>query len=385
MMWLATGIALVLGLGPAAAQKKDDKAPPPVDPKQQAINALVSATNEAMKGAAGSSAYTADLVSRSVTADPATTVPMTLAVDYMKASDNKVYAPFTVTLPPGALGQGANLGVYIRLAPRGAQPPAAPPPLDPKAQKEKEKQDKKKKKGKEVQDLAGQAVSGVEYPWEDYYDLTAVPRGSGGALTFSRPFSVAGGDYDAYVGVVSRDPAAAAGPLKVAVLKSEITVPNYWGPEFQLSSVFVANKIAQLDKPATGDEQKQRPYIIGEFEIVPAVDNKFASTEELFVLFFIYGAQLGDDKKPDVTVEYQPFKKGPLGEAKYKAIAAQKLSPETLPPTFDPSQGHQLVGSLNGIPISAFDAGDYRLAIKVTDNKTGKSLTHDVTFTVAGT
>ena len=67
--------------------------------------------------------------------------------------------------------------MYVRLAPRGAQPPAAPPVLDEKARKEKEKQDKKnnKKKGKEAQDLAGQAVSGVEYPWEDYYDLTAVP------------------------------------------------------------------------------------------------------------------------------------------------------------------------------------------------------------------
>ena len=119
---------------------------------------------------------------------------------------------------------------------------------------------------------------------------------------------------------------------------------------------------------------------------MPAVDNKFASTEELFVLFFIYGAQYGDDKKPDVTVEYQPYKKGPLGEAKYKAIAAQKLNAETLPPTFDPAQGHQLVGSLNGnSPVSAFEPGDYRLAIKVTDNKSGKSLTHDVAFTIAGT
>ena len=59
------------------------------------------------------------------------------------------------------------------------------------------------------------------------------------------------------------------------------------------------------------------------------------------------------------------------------------LNAETLPPGFDVAQGHQLVGSLN-VPVSAFEAGDYRLAIKVTDNKSGKSLTHDVAFTVAG-
>jgi hypothetical protein len=53
-----------------------------------------------------------------------------------------------------------------------------------------------------------------------------------------------------------------------------------------------------------------------------------------------------------------------------------------LPAGFDVDQGHQLVGSLN-LPVSAFEAGDYRLAIKVTDNVSGKTLEHDVNFVVA--
>jgi hypothetical protein len=384
MTWLATGLAVVLSLGPAAAQKKDDKAPA-ADPKQLTIDALVGSTNEAMKGAAGTAVFTADPVARSVVADAATKVDMTLDVDYLKASDNKIYAPFTVTVPAGVLGAGANMAVYVRLAPRGTQPPAAPPVLDEKARKEKEKQDKKnnKKKGKEAQDLAGQAVSGVEYPWEDYYDLTAVPRGPNGPLTFSRPFSVAAGDYDAYVAVAVKDPAAAPGPLKVAVHKAEITVPNYWSDEFQLSSVFLANKVTPLESAPSGEAQKLKPYIIGNLEVQPAVDGKFTSADELSVFFIIYGVALGDDKKPDVTIEWQPFKTGPLGEAKFRGVAPQKLNSETLPPGFDVALGHQLVGSLN-VPVSAFEPGDYRLAIKVTDNKSGKSLTHDVTFSVAG-
>ncbi len=381
--WLATGLVLVLGLGPAAAQKKDDKAAPPVDPKQMLINGIVGATNEAMAGPAGTTVYTADPVARTVAADPATTVAMDVAIDYLKASDNKIYAPFTVTLPPDVLGKGANLGAYIRLAPKGALPPVAPPPLDPKAQKEKEKQDKKKKKGKEAQDLAGQAVSGVEYPWEDYYDLTAVPRGPGGPLTFSRPFSVAAGEYDAYVAVAVKDPDAVPGPAKVAVHKTTITVPNYWSDEFQLSSVFLANKVTPLAEVPTGDAQKMKPYVIGNLEVSPIADGKFAGSDELSVFFIIYGVALGEDKKPDVTIEWQPYKKGPLGESKFRGVAPQKLNNETLPPGFDVNEGHQLVGSLN-VPISAFEAGDYRLAIKVTDNKAGKSLTHDLAFTVAG-
>jgi hypothetical protein len=380
--WLVTGLALVLGVGPAMAQKKDDKANQASDPKQTAIDGLVGATNEAMKGAAGTVVYTADPATRSVTADPATTLAMTLSVDYLKASDNKIYAPFTVTVAPDVIGKGPNLGVYVRLAAKGALPPAEPPPLDPKAKKEKEKQDKKKK-GKEAQDLAGQAVSGVEYPWEDYYDLTATPRGPGGPLAFSRPFSVTAGEYDAYIAVVVKDPAAAPGPIKVAVHKATLTVPNYWSDQFQISTVFVANKVTPLTEVPTGEAQKLKPYVIGNLEVSPAVDNKFASADELSVFFIIYGVVLGDDKKPDVIVEWQPYKKGPLGEAKFRGVEPQKLNSTTLPPGFDVAQGHQLVGSLN-VPISAFDAGDYRLAIKVTDNKTGKSLTHDVAFTVAG-
>lgn len=383
LTWLATGLAVALGLAPLQAQKKDDKAAPPPDPKQVLISAIVGATNEAMKGAAGTTVFDADPVSRMVTADPATKVDMTLAIDYLKASDNKIYAPFTVTIQPDVIGKGANFGAYIRLAPKGAVPPEAPPPLDPKAQKEKEKQDKKnKKRGKEAQDLAGQAVSGVEYPWEDFYELTATPRGPGGPLTFSRPFSVAAGEYDAYIAMAVKDPAA-PGPLKVAVHKSTITVPNYWADTFQISTVFLANKVTPLTEVPTGEAQKLKPYVIGNLEVSPTVDGKFAKTDELSVFFIIYGVVLGDDKKPDVTIEWQPYKKGPLGEAKFRGVAPQKLNSETLPPGFDVAQGHQLVGSLN-VPVEAFDQGDYRLAIKVTDNKSGKSLTHDVAFTVAG-
>ncbi len=381
MTWLATGLALALAIGPAHAQKKNDKAAAE-DPKQVTVNALVGAVNEAMKGAPGTTVYAADTTARTVVADPATQVAMTLSVDYLKASDSKVYAPFTVTVQPAVLGPSGNFGVYVRVTPRGAQPPAEAAPLDEKARREKEKQDRRKK-GKEAQDLAGQAVSGVEYPWEDYYDLTAVPRAAGGPLTFSRPFSITAGDYDAYIAVVSRDPAATPGPLKVAVHKAELTVPDYWSDTFQLSSVFLANKVTELAELPQGEAQKLKPYVIGNLEITPAVDGKFTPADELSVFFIVYGVALGDNKKPDVTIEWQPYKKGPLGESKYRGVAPQTLNAETLPPGFDAAQGHQLVGSLN-VPASAFDPGDYRLAIKVTDNRTGKSLTHDLAFTVAG-
>lgn len=382
MMVLAAGVALSLAVSPLAAQKKDQKAPA-ADAAQQLIAPLVSAANEAMRSPAGTTVYTVDPAAGTVTSDPATTLAVTFTPAYLKASDNKIYAPFTATVQPGVLGAGSNLGVFVRLAPRGAQPPApaAIPAADDK--KNDRDRDKAKKKGKEAQDLASQDVSGVEYPWEDYYEITAAPTIAGGPLSFSRPFSVEAGEYDAYLAVVARDAAAATGPLKIAVHKAEVTVPNYWSPDFGLSSVFLSNKVTPLTAVPMGDEQKLKPYVIGNLELAPVLDGKFKSADEFAVFFIIYNPQLGEDKKPDVTIDFQPYKKGPVGESKFRAVEPQKLNAETLPAGFDVALGHQLVGSLN-VPVSAFEAGDYRLAIKVTDNKSGKSLTHDVVFTVTG-
>lgn len=378
--WLTTTLAVVLAATPALAQKKDAKAAPAADPRQVAIDTLVTATDRAMTREAGTTVFAVDVAEKSVTPDETADVPMTFAVDYLKASDKKIYAPFTVTIPGGALGPGAAFHVYVRLAAKGATPPEAPPVLDEKARKEREKQAKKdKKKGKAAQDVAGQAVSGVEYPWEDFYELTATPRGAGGPLAFSRPFSVEAGEYDTYIAIT---PSGAA-PQKVAVYKTTLTVPDYWSDTFQLSSTFLASKVTPLDSVPTGDAQKQKPFVIGNMELTPAIDGKLTPADEVNVFFMVYGAGLGPERKPDILIEWQPYKKGPLGEAKYRSIAPSKLDKDTLPPNFDVAQGHQVVGSLN-VPASAFEPGDYRLNIKVTDNTTGKSLTHDVAFSVAG-
>lgn len=377
MTWSAAVLAVTVAVWPVAAQKKgDEKAAPPADPRQELIGSLVSATNLAMAAEPGVTVYTFDPAAETpVVADAATAVTIDVETDFLKASDQKVYVPFTAMVQPGVLGTSSSLAAYLRLAPKGAAAPEAAPPVDEPKKKGRDRG----KKGKEAQDLAGTAVSGVQYPWEDLYELSASPASPGGPLMFSRPFSVPAGEYDMYLAVRTSDTAA---PLKVAVLKQTLTVPDYWSTEFTTSSVFLSSQVTPLDTLPTGDEQKTKPYVIGNLELKPNFDGKFTSADELAVFFIIYNPQLTASKKPDVTVEWQPYKKGPLGEAKFRSVEPQKLNPETLPAGFDVDQGHQLVGSLN-LPVSAFEAGDYRLAIKVTDNTSGKTLEHDVNFVVA--
>lgn len=378
-------VAAVLAAAlPLTAQRRgqaEAKTAPASDPRQQMIGSVVTATDLSMAGEPGVTVYRYDAAveeGQPVTADPDASVALDLTPDFLKASDDKIYVPFTVTVEPGAFGS-ANLAAYLRLAPRGMEAPidaVAPPVADAK----KAKQDRRKR-GKEEQDMGPQVVSGVEYPWEDLYELTAAPLTPGGPLAFSRPFSVPAGDYDLYLTVRARE-ASGEEPVKIAVLKEEITVPDYWGPEFQLSSVLVSRDVTELATIPTGDEQKTRPYVIGNFDIKPNFSGQFSSEDDFSIFFIVYNPTLDAQKQPDVTIEWQPYKKGPLGESKFRSVEAQKLNPQTLPPGFDVAQGHQLVGSLF-LPVSAFEPGDYRLAIKVTDNNSGKILEHDVTFVVA--
>jgi hypothetical protein len=213
-----------------------------------------------------------------------------------------------------------------------------------------------------------------------YFTDLRVAAGQPSKLT--RAFAVAPGNYDVYVGFRERAVAGAPEPtVKAAVLKSELTVPNFHSDELQTSSVIVADKIEQLTAPLSGDALKERPYVLGDAEIVPALDLKFRKTEELNVVFQVYGVKLGDDKRPDLTVEYAFLQKDGTGEKPFNKTPPQTFNAQTLPPNFDPTKGHQIVGG-QAVPLATFPEGDFRLEIKITDNKASKTITRDVFFSV---
>ncbi len=221
------------------------------------------------------------------------------------------------------------------------------------------------------------------YPFEDIYFAELRSGGAGQPLRLTRAFAVAPGTYDVYLALRERPAGgtAADAPVKVALLKQELVIPNYHGDELQTSSVLVADKIEPLTAPVAPEAMKERPYVLGDSEITPAADLKFKKTEELQLVFQIYGAKLGADKKPDVSVDYVFYQKEAAGEKSFNRTPTQTLSDKTLPPNFDPEMGHQLMTG-QGVPLQSFPEGDYRLEIKITDNKSQKSVTRDVLFTV---
>jgi hypothetical protein len=342
---------------PAFAQRKDDK-----DKKTEGLTAaqrqesapLARLVDDVMKGAVAPGAYLVTLpkdpAAKDVPAPQPTQADATLVWrnDFLKAQQGAVFVPFSVSAEGG---KPAPIAGYLRVAPKGAT--GLP---------------------------AGEKPS---YAFEDVYFAELRTPAAGATPRLTRAFAVAPGSYDVYFAVRDRPSGgtAADAPVKVTVVKQELVVPNYHADELQTSSILVADKIDQLTAPVTGDAVKERPYVLGDSEITPAADMKFKKTEELQLVFQIYGAKVGPDKKPDVSVDYVFYQKDATGEKPFNRTPTQTLSDKTLPPNFDADMGHQLMTG-QGVPLQSFPEGDFRLEIKITDNKAQKSVTRDVLFTV---
>ena len=61
----------------------------------------------------------------------------------------------------------------------------------------------------------------------------------------------------------------------------------------------------------------------------------------------------------------------------------QRFNPALMGPQFDPTAGHPVMAG-QGILLSSFPEGEYRLGITVTDRLSRRTLLRDVTFTVVG-
>jgi hypothetical protein len=359
---VALASALVLPASAAPQRAKDDKDKKPAEAftaaQKQEAAPLAKLADEVMKGTApGTYLVTPpkDPAKDAPTQPAPAAITLTWRADFLKADQNLIWVPFTVSVDPGT-AKLSSVAAYLRVAPKGATGPAAGSDKDKNT---------------------------PPYAFEDAYFTDLRGGGAAGQLPkLTRGFWVPPGAYDVYVALRERPVGgtAADAPVRVAILKQDVVVPNYHADELQTSSVIVADKIEALSAVVPPEAMKERPYVLGESEITPAADLKFKKTEELQVVFQIYGAK-AVDKKPDVQVEYVFYRRDASGEKPFNKTAPQVFNATSLPPGFDADMGHQLQTG-QGVPLQSFDEGDYRLEIKVTDNKAQKSVTRDVLFTV---
>jgi hypothetical protein len=283
--------------------------------------------------------------------------------DFFKAQTG-TFVPFTVTIDRSAL-TAADALMYVRAARRNA--------------------------------LAGPGP--VRYPFDIIFPV-ALSGPPGQPFRITRGFAVEPGDYDVYVALRERaaTPRAADRHLKGAVLKQPLTVPDFWTRELATSSVMIADRIDRVTEPVVGDDLLERPYVIGSNEVHRAFSSTFRQDRELIVVFLIYNPTVSGDRSFDIEVDYHLFRKDASGQTARAAggehppaqpgesyvthTSPQRFKPGVMGADFDPSSGPILAGQ--GILLSSFQAGEYRLGIIVTDLVSRKSVSRDVTFTVVG-
>lgn len=296
-----------------------------------------------------------------------TDIAFTFQSDFLKAQDNKTYVPFTVAIDPSRL-PSRSVVMYVRVVDRNP----APPPV-PVATATAKKDEKNAKPPAPI------------YAFEDVHFIELKPPDAGQPYKIGRAFAVVASEYDVYVAIKERTPltpAKDAPPAKIGVLKQGLTVPNFWTSDLTTSSVIVADKVEPLTAPLTREQQVEQPYTLGMLQITPSPGSRFMKKDELSTIFFVYNATLGTDKKPDVDVEYGFYQKADAAEKFFNRTAPQAFNATTLPPQWDTAAGHQ-INAGQSVPLASFPEGQYRLEIKVTDKIAKKTVTRDVTFSVA--
>lgn len=287
--------------------------------------------------------------------------------DFFKAQPG-TFIPFTITIDRARVKASTAL-LYVRAAARNAAPPRG--------------------KG-EPPRYAFDAIFPVE-----------LATTSGQPIRITRGFAVPPGVYDVYVVVRERpaDPLGETRGLKAAVLKQPLTVPDFWTGELAASTVMLADRIRTLPAPIDPDDLLEQPYVIGQNEVELAPESSFRRDREMIVVFLIYNPTVSADKQFDVQVDYHVFRRiGPAepaddgggdhpparrGERYVSRTVPQRFTPASMGSPVDPAAGQPLLAG-QGILLSSFQEGEYRIGITVTDLLSRKTLSRDVTFTVVG-
>jgi hypothetical protein len=309
---------------------------------------------------------------------------------FLRGAGGKTYVPFTLRIEeaPGAF---ASAAMYVRVAPRGDEGRAG-------------------KRADGVQNVTGVAIGDLPvnsperrvggagaptasdaslmlrsltaknvnsaYPFEAAYGV--VSHAADKMATVQRAFEVKPGEYDLYIALLERD---SNGQKKWALLKEAITVPSFEGEGLRVSSVILAENIAPLTAPVPVAQQAERPYAFGAAELVPAADDELRQDEILHIAFLIYDASIDAAGKPDVQVEYRLYQENFASDRLLGAAPPQVLNQSTLPTSFDLRTGQQLA-AMQSLPLTAYKAGTYRLAIRVVDKRSGSTADEQIRFVI---
>jgi len=217
-------------------------------------------------------------------------------------------------------------------------------------------------------------------------------------VRLTRGFAVPPGRYRVVL-VLRESTDESEQPRKAGTLLQSLEVPDFWTGRLATSTIMLADRLERLDAPLPADQLDEDPYAVGANRIHLARSPAFSRQSELIVAFLIYNLSVSPDGQFDAQVDYHLYRKieggqGPPGRAAEPGGARtgeryltrtnpQRFNPSMMGAQFDPGSGTPLLAG-QGILLTGFEPGEYRLGITVTDLLSRQSLSRDVAFSVTG-
>jgi len=179
------------------------------------------------------------------------------------------------------------------------------------------------------------------------------------------------GEYEVLAAVAE----ARGGGAIAALTTSRLVVPDLRRGDLALGPVVLGDAVA-----ATPAASRHSPFVFGPTAIRPAADNRFGRSGDLHVGFRIYNWSAPDGTAPDLLAEYVFHEGTSQGDRFFNKVKPQPLNGDTLGAGFDASAG--VVNSGMTIPLDAFPIGDFQVTVRVTDNRTKRTVSQASRFNV---
>jgi len=270
---------------------------------------------------------------------------------------------------PGSSNAGAmDASIALRLQDRDRE----------RADRERANRDAQRRAAAES---AGRASLPPVHPFEDF-DLQSRLTAAAGGLVVERSLTAGPGDYDVYVAWA--EPGPGNRRPTVRVLAHRLTLPAASATEFALSDIVLADAVSARAEPYKITQQGAHPYAIGALEATPARDHTFRVDEALSMVFQVINPAGTGTGTPDVEVGFRVTRVVDVREQLVGSLPAQRYNKATLPSDFDVAKGHPLFAAVQA-PLRSFARGRYRVTITALDHLSGRRVSRDVRFDVAGT
>jgi hypothetical protein len=154
-----------------------------------------------------------------------------------------------------------------------------------------------------------------------------------------------------------------ANSAKGSVLTEAVTAPELGGPVLSIASIL---PLADVTVPAPPDPRHPlAAFVIGDAGFVPRFGNVFRPSESFSISYQFYAP--AGAPAPATTANLRIYK---------SSGGAMAQAP---PESFDAAVGGSIVGP---IPLARYPPGQYRIALEVADNATGKVYEQAETFEV---